>query len=84
MKNAECNKVKPRPATAFGAAGHWPFAGGASNPPLTKGERIPFGNPRLRGLRAPQGAVSSTVFYEKCKIKSGSTRHMNDVHKELS
>ncbi len=30
-------KVKPRRATAFGAARHWHFAGGASTPPLTKG-----------------------------------------------
>jgi hypothetical protein len=29
--------VKPRRATAFGAARHWHFAGGASTPPLTKG-----------------------------------------------
>ena len=34
------DEVKPRQATAYGAARHWPFAGGASNSTLDQGDEL--------------------------------------------
>jgi hypothetical protein len=47
--------VKPRRATAFGAARHWRFAGGALTPPLTKGDlRSPLETPGSGGFAPPE------------------------------
>jgi len=51
------NEVKPRRATAYGAARHWPFAGGASHPTLDqRGSSSPLETPGVGGtspLRTP-------------------------------
>ena len=46
--------VKPRRATACGAARHWPFAGGASHPTLDqRGSLSPLETPGVGGTRPP-------------------------------
>jgi len=54
--------VKPHRATAFGAARHWRFAGGALTPLLTKGTLSPLetlGSGGSRSLRIPAKGVDS-------------------------
>ena len=51
--------VKPRRATAFGPARHWPFAGGASHPTLDpRGSLSPLETPGVGGTRPPKNPHS--------------------------